>query len=579
VDQQKYLFFTLWSTAIPAEQRIKEIEEGVPIRETKVLDNRHDIYKRIIELYETSSEIMVASTLGGLQMVHDKFLSSVQDVEKKRSEGKHKGIRWVVNITKDAIPIVKRFLELGIVQIRHNRNAPPLYYAVSDKILNATIEKMEGGRMVHTLLTSTEPLYVMHFKSVFEELWRNGTEAAEIVNDLEQGIEPDFVDVVTNRDRAGELLLKTSKMVKKQALVLLPNDKAIAQLHHLGVLDSLASASNHGADVRIICPISDTNRRIIEHYTMTSKIKFVHGDNIQSGIIVADRAVFQSYELTDPEVTSYVDSIGTTLYSNSRRTIDMLISFFDSLWNQGEVLHKLASQEKLEKEFINIAAHELRTPVQPLLAIAEFLLADESRELRGGDLIPVSRADIEMIARNAKRLERLTSDVLEVSRFESNTLKLNQELFDINEKIKNVIHDEKLSLNGKDVNLIFDQKQQSPLLVRGDKVRIFAVISNLVDNAIKFTESGTISVAAKRNDGEVTITVRDNGQGIDPEILPRLFGKFVTKSQHGTGLGLYLSRAIVNAHGGRIWAENNPDGKGATFEFTLPAATGTTSAF
>jgi signal transduction histidine kinase len=188
--------------------------------------------------------------------------------------------------------------------------------------------------------------------------------------------------------------------------------------------------------------------------------------------------------------------------------------------------------------------------------------------------IIVTKDEIEMIARNAKRLERLTSDILDVSRIESNALKLNLELIDLNEKIRTVVNDELSAIpQGKGLKITFDQRESTPLLVRGDKSRLFEVLSNLIHNAIKFTDSGgTITVTAERTatKNEAIVSIKDTGKGIDREILPRLFTKFASKSENGTGLGLFLSKGIIEVHGGTIWAENNNEEKGATFRFTLP---------
>jgi signal transduction histidine kinase len=264
----------------------------------------------------------------------------------------------------------------------------------------------------------------------------------------------------------------------------------------------------------------------------------------------------------------------------------MLRSFFNSLWNQAELYKRLELQEKMEKEFINMAAHEIRTPMQPLLGMTDILMSqfeeeeeeeEEQQQERGKKNkkeIAVTKEEIEMIARNAKRLERLTSDILEASRIESNTLKLNEKLIDLNENIRIVVNDEKSAIpRGMELKIIFDQRESAPLFVKGDKSRLFEVLTNLIGNAIKFTDSGgtiTVTVEKSAAKNEALVSIKDTGKGIDSEILPRLFTKFASKSDKGTGLGLYLSKGIIEAHGGRIWGENNTEGKGATFRFTLP---------
>jgi signal transduction histidine kinase len=141
----------------------------------------------------------------------------------------------------------------------------------------------------------------------------------------------------------------------------------------------------------------------------------------------------------------------------------------------------------------------------------------------------------------------------------------------LNENIENVLKDVKSFVaDHKQIETMFDSNTAEPVLIEADKGRLFQVLSNLLKNAIKFTSEGTIRVTLEERDGQAMVQVIDTGRGIDSEIFPKLFTKFVTKSDQGTGLGLYLSKGIIEAHGGKIWAENNKNGKGATFIFTLP---------
>jgi signal transduction histidine kinase len=231
-----------------------------------------------------------------------------------------------------------------------------------------------------------------------------------------------------------------------------------------------------------------------------------------------------------------------------------------------EANEQLKTHDKMQKEFINIAAHELRTPTQAILGYSELMEHANPQDVK---------AAAAAILRNANRLKRLTDDILDITRIESQSLNLTMEEFDLNEKITNVIQDTKSSshhlINGGTTEIIFERSAQD-LHVYGDKVRIFQVLSNLLRNAMKFTRNGNISIKAEQKDGYAIVNVKDNGTGIDPEIMPRLFTKFASKSQTGTGLGLFISKSIIEAHGGKIWAENNKDGRGATFGFTLPIA-------
>jgi two-component system sensor histidine kinase VicK len=162
---------------------------------------------------------------------------------------------------------------------------------------------------------------------------------------------------------------------------------------------------------------------------------------------------------------------------------------------------------------------------------------------------------------------------LNIARIESQTMKLNKTVFDLNVKIQNVIKDisQQTGLNNYDkVKIEFVPIEKVDIIA--DKEKIFEVFANLVNNAIKFTKQGTITIILKKEakTNQATVTIKDSGPGIDPEIIPHLFSKFKTKSDKGLGLGLYISKNIVEAHGGKIEAHNNPNSKGATFIVTLP---------
>jgi two-component system, OmpR family, sensor histidine kinase VicK len=583
LEQQRYFFENLWIKAVHADQRIRQIEEGIEPRITKIIDSPEDVISRARHVIETSDHLSVCSDLDYLKMIETFASDSIRKILEKSQNGEHKGVRWIGTINKEHIVLVQQFLALGM-QIKHLRYTP-LNFSVTNKEFNFTVSNTAADDSISpNVLISNELPYIKQFNSLFEELWSQGVNAADRILEIEKGIEPDFFEVINEKNKVAELLLSLSKLAKEEVLFLLPNDKALVRMKKLGVLDALQNASLQGVIVRFICPVTDANSQIVEQLRVQSQIKFVKGNESQSGIMIIDSSHFISAELLNPTSETFSEAIGTALYSNSKRSTSMLRSFFNSLWNQAELNSRLELQEKMEKEFVNMAAHELRTPVQPLLGMTDILMSQfeedqQEEEERGGKknkkkAIVVTKEEIEMIARNVKRLERLTSDILDVSRIESNALKLNVEVIDLNEKIRMVVNDEISAIpQGKELEIIFDQRESAPLFVRGDKSRLFEVLSNLIGNAIKFTDSGgTITVTAEKSAAkkEAIVSIKDTGKGIDMEILPRLFTKFASKSDKGTGLGLYLSKGIIQAHGGKMWAENNKDGKGATFRFTLP---------
>jgi signal transduction histidine kinase len=236
-----------------------------------------------------------------------------------------------------------------------------------------------------------------------------------------------------------------------------------------------------------------------------------------------------------------------------------------SLQNANE---QLKQHDKIQKEFINMAAHELRTPIQPILGLTD-VLRDHISDSHQVQLLDV-------IMRNARRLQRLSRDILDVSKIESSLLKLSKTSFELNDKIKTVLNDIEHGNDneGNNNKILFESKEL--ITVFADRDRIYQVLTNLLNNALKFTKNGTITVNTSLNNStnnhnkEVIVTIVDTGIGIPPEIVPKLFSKFVTTSNQGTGLGLFISKGIIEAHGGRIWAENNSDGVGARISFSLP---------
>ena len=226
-----------------------------------------------------------------------------------------------------------------------------------------------------------------------------------------------------------------------------------------------------------------------------------------------------------------------------------------------DALEQLKVHDRMQREFINVAAHELRTPTQAIIGYSElFYIRPESRD-----------EAMKAIARNSERLDRLTSAILDVTRIEGQKLILNREKFNLSEVLSSAVEDAKSTIG--DSNVKFEHSTLRNIVVEADRERISQVISNLLNNAVKFTKRGTIYISEETKDGRAVVSIKDTGTGIDPEIMSMLFTKFTTKSQTGTGLGLFIAKSIIEAHGGRIWAENNKDAKGATFIFSLPLPT------
>jgi two-component system, OmpR family, sensor histidine kinase VicK len=574
VEQGQYLFETLWNKAVPAEQRIREIEEGVEHHETLVIDNSEEIIRTISRLTADSTELATCLSPGGIHYSHKHFFEIKKKLLEKQKRGEHKGIRYITYVDNQNVELVKLYLEYGI-QVKHIQNLPPMSFGISDKKVAVTIEEMEDGKLVQSLLVSNEPGYLRHFSSVFQELWRNGIEARERIKEIEEGIEPAKIEILRNPEEALRRSRKLVKSAKHEVLRIYPSFNGFRRQIRIGALHLFREALERNKSVRILVPADEEQ---IEHTIKEIQLALPKLDirgldktlQTQIGVIVVDRKESMIIELKDDTKENYHDAAGLAAYSNSKPIALSYASIFETLWKQGELFERLKAYNMMQKEFINIAAHELRTPVQPILGLSQVLLTKKNGTEHSEEMLHV-------INRNAERLRQLIEDILDVTKIESQALHLKNERFALNELIQNVIY-EFSSQNERDkrhVKISFLPRED--FIIEGDKGRISQVVFNLLSNAIKFTEehgSVVISTEERKEEGErffVVILIKDTGIGIDPAILPRLFTKFASKSERGgTGLGLYISKSIIEAHCGRIWAETNPDGKGAVFSFSLP---------
>jgi nitrogen-specific signal transduction histidine kinase len=495
-------------------------------------------------------------------------------------DAKNRGVKllYITEITKDNLTYCKELMKLTH-ELRHLDGIKGNFY-ISESGYLAPATYHEKGKPASQIIYSNVNEIIEHQKYVFDSFWNRAIPAEQRINEVEQGIILGKTEVIQNPQTIQELFLNMVKSAKQEILLLLPTVNAFLREERLGIIQLLEeAASEDGVNVRILGPTNDTienrlkditvrkdeeggekKRRNFDFRSINTPFEEFAVSTVT--IVVIDKKESLVFEKVDDSKDNLIEALGLATNSNSKPTVMSYISIFESLWKQVQLYEQLEAHDKMQREFINIASYEMRTPTQAILGYAELL-----------ERYPEKREEVYTIKRNAERLQRLTTDILEVARIESQTLRLNKERVDLSEKILNVLKDVKNQIPSSSTLKILFTEPREPIYVQADKLRIYEVIANLLTNAIKFTKEGTINIIAnaKNNDSkEVIISIKDTGAGINPEILPRLFTKFATKSDIGTGLGLYISKGIVEAHGGKIWAENNPDGKGATFTFTLP---------
>ena len=490
--------------------------------------------------------------------------------------------RYIFEITKDNVIYCKNLIKMrnddgNNIDIRHMNDIDANFALNQTEYLGSMTLSEHNQQAIYSDIAEI----VEQQHSIFESLWRKSIPAEDILEEIELGIEPEFFDVIADSQRATEIYLNLARFLQKEALIIFADSRALNRAQKLGVLDYLILASSQrSATIKIICPLDEFNSWIVKQISERAPdIKILNGGNSQSGLFVADEKEFLRFEIKDAKAQDFSQAIGFIVHSNSKSGVSSSRSMFELIWNEHVQYQKIKEYEKqkeankLKDEFINIAAHELRTPIQPILGLSNVLLSKTIDPREHDHLLRV-------IIRNAERLQKLADSILDVTRIESGLLKLRIEKIRIHDLIVDVIEDYTNQNDKLQNQRIMYEPDSEDHIVEADRERITQVICNLLNNAVKFSEetkSGedrTISIETNRLKQEqrdyVTISIRDMGRGIDPEIFPRLFSRFTSKSFSGTGLGLFISKSIVEAHGGKIWAENNASGKGSTFTFTLP---------
>ena len=491
-------------------------------------------------------------------------------------------IRCITEITKDNLSYCKELMKF--TEIRH------LNKFVGNSIIGDKeyLAQSVGHVFTSNLTYSNENRMLEQQNSLFENFWNNATTQKEQTSTLELGVDLEEIKVLydPNEIRTTYINLINSAKIEISLIIATPN--ALQRNYTGGIINLLITAAEkRNVNVNLIIPTYDKgtindeflrNEKIAANFkfklkTITPAIKETH--MIKTTFLIIDRKSVFIIDVKDDSKDILTEAVGFATYHVSKSRTDSYSFIFDTLWRQADLheslrdanknllgaYEKLKEHDAMEKEFIDLAAHELRTPSQSIIGYSELLKDSPKR----------NKKYEEAISRNAERLYSLVTNMLSVARIESQTMKLNKTFFDLNVKIQNVINDVVISPDKRDkVEIKF--KPIGRINILADKEKIFQVFANLLNNAIKFTGHGTITITLEQNDktNEGIITFKDSGMGINQEIIPHLFSKFKTKSEKGLGLGLFISKSIIEAHQGKLEAYNNVDSNGATFVVTLP---------
>jgi signal transduction histidine kinase len=507
-------------------------------------------------------------------------------------------IKFLTEIRNENLQYCKKMLEeIKHIEMRHMDGIKGNFVLHDDKeyFLPFFVGEPEEPESRNALFCTQEEMVEAHL-FIFENLWRQATPAHLRIKELEEGIPTEVLQSLREPEEIINAGYTLVRLAKYEILIIFHTANALIRQDKAGGIDLLVeNVVKYKTHVKILVPIEDAIKAIIQRLEKINGIQIRNIEKtMQTGmtVLVVDKKYSLVVELKDDTKDDLKEAIGLATYSNSKSTVLSYVSIFDALWKQSELREELLNLSMAQKEFINIAAHELRNPIQPILGLSDVLLRSNFIVYSNKSSGIKHKEIVEIIARNAKRLQRLTDDILDITRIEGKSLKLNKQRFVLSETIREIIQD--LNIENRDLNqkviLSFDNNSSiESMSVTADQNRIKQVITNLIDNAMKFTPAGEITIAIEidNKDNRVIIRVKDTGTGISSDILPKLFTKFVSRSEKGTGLGLYICKGIIEAHNGRIWAENNyhknpslggrrsgSNNKmrrvGATFSFSLP---------
>ena len=634
IEQQEFIFESFWTRAIPAKQRIREMEDATEPEFYEVISDQEKASQILVDLAKSVKIEALFLLPNDKSMVRMDRLGVIDYLIKAAQKDSIGSIRIICPISEMNSEIIKKVSENAPnIRILNGNSSPyGMYIVDNQRAFRAELKEPEAETFSEAIgfsVYSTRRNTVDFFKSVFELLWNE--------RKLNEDLKKAATEVIQNPHRILELFINMIKLANQEILLVLPTTNAFLREDRVGIIKLLNDAAmERNLIVRIVTPTNEIIEKKLQNI-LVSEGKELEGERggllaVQEEreerklknfdvrridittspsekiavttvtIIVADKKESLVIEKIDDSTENFIDAAGLATYSNSKPTVMSYVSIFENLWNQAELyLHikeaneKLKMHDKMQKEFINVAAHELRTPIQPILGLLG-LLRSKKDDIKKQDL----NNSLNLLMRNAQRLKRLSEDILDVTKIESQSLKLNKELVNLDDIILNAIQDSRnqVAKNKGNIKMMYKPDQSGHgIIVEADRNRLNQVIYNLLSNAIKFTEKegGIVSVRMEKkkandNDNEVVVSVKDSGPGISSEMFPRLFEKFASKSFQGTGLGLFISKNIVEAHGGKIWGENNirnennhianhgedveekGRGRGACFYFTLPIA-------
>ena len=551
---------------------------SISYKKPDTLENRHSIIVNTISAAEKSLSILGDSKSLNF-LLSEQIRKAIQDAKNRQVR-----IRYITEINTENLSSCKDIMKL--TEVRHLDKIIGNYILTDKEYIGLP----EAGDFLSNRNQNDNCQSVSMQNYLFDNLWNNATTQHDKTTSLEIGLEAEEVKIISDASQVREAYFNLIESARFEISLIIATPNALKRNYKEGIISKLIEASEtRNVNVYLAIPTYDNDKLHIDIFQSGQleknykfQMKFIapvttQTHKIKTTFLIVDKKIVFIKDVKDDIKDNFIEAVGYATLHTSKSRAESYNFIFDTVWRQADLYEslkeanknllysyeKLEQHDAMEKEFVNLAAHELRTPSQSIIGYSEMLKDSPERNKRYE----------EAILRSAERLHSLVTNMLNIARIESQTMKLNKTNFDLNIKIENVIKDasQQIKLRADD-KVRIDFKPTDKINIIADKEKIFQVFANLVSNALKFTNKGVINISVRRHEeaDKAIVTIRDSGSGIDPDIIPHLFSKFKTKSENGLGLGLYISKSIVDAHHGKIEAYNNPNSKGATFVVTLP---------
>jgi two-component system, OmpR family, sensor histidine kinase VicK len=533
---------------------------------TEVLYGNDIIIKKTLETFSwiKKGDAVIDSDGPSINILYEPIWSGLLSLKKRGVK-----MRWVTEVTPDNISYCKKMMEVG--ELRHLDGIRTNFGIADGKQILLHGVSQEKDPLSQAILTSVKGL-VDAQQYMFENLWNKAIPAIQKINEIEEGIKPDVIETITDPIKTQNMYLNLLRLATTEIMLIIPTANTMNHQADAGVFGLLKEMfeknnTNKNIKIRVLAP------QINNHYYKTRQQQHLQNDqnillpfslsslpitwrNIESDsttkatIVIIDEKESLVIEIKDDTKDNFIDSVGFATYSNSKATVLSYVSIFESFWKRSEIVKKLKESEELQKDFVHIAAHELKNPIQPILGMTDLLMKNKPKDEKEYQNI------IKIINRNARKLIQLTNDILDVTKIETDKLNLNVEVFNLNDLISDIVEDYNNQLDNENIKLEYEfifskriddnnereikewplkKERTNTIYILADKTRLIQVVSNLLNNAIKFTTKGIVKIIVEKkyDDEKVYIHLKDTGSGIDSSIIPNLFSKFTTKSKGG----------------------------------------------